>query len=131
MEVYERKTTMAVSLEFQTKPISVNAMYRSFARGRRVASIKSQDYRDFIEAAGEELEAQKPGCVPGHYGIRISLCKGCRLDVDNAAKAFLDLLALYGVTENDRNCQKLEIWRGDHPTTMVQVLSTKGSWDNV
>ena len=126
IEVYPRKTDLAVSLEFRTKPISVNAMYRSFARGRRISAIKSQAYREFIEEAGAELESQSPGCVTGAYGIRISLCKGCRLDVDNAAKAWLDLLAYHRVTENDRNCQKLEIWRGAHETTMVQVISTRG-----
>lgn len=128
MECHDRKTAQAVTLYFSTKPISVNRMYRSFVRtgARFAASIKSKEYRDFCVAAGRELEAQQPHCVPGPYGCRIAVAKGCRHDIDNVAKAFLDLLASHNVTDNDRNCQRLEIWRSDQPQTMVQVLSTRG-----
>lgn len=119
--------TASAFLEFKTKPISVNAMYRAFASGKRITSIKSKQYRDFIEAAGFELAAQKPPCVKGAYGVKIVLQKGCRLDIDNSVKAWLDLLALYGVTENDRNCQDLHVKRGSHEVTMITVLSTKDS----
>lgn len=125
-ECYERKQAQFVGLFFRTKPVSVNAIWRSFVRGKRVATIKSQVYRDFIRDAGAELEAQKPCCVPGPFGVRIALFKGCRLDVDNAAKCILDLLAAHGVIENDRHCQRLEIWRGGDDRTMVQVISTRG-----
>lgn len=125
-ECYERKQSQFVGLFFRTKPVSVNAIWRSFVRGKRVATIKSQAYRDFIREAGAELEAQKPCCVPGPFSVRIALHKGSRLDVDNACKVFLDLLALHGVIENDRHCQRLEIWRGGDERTMVQVISTRG-----
>ncbi len=42
-------------------PISTNAIWRSYARGGRLASIKSEKYRLWIEVAGEMLESQKPG----------------------------------------------------------------------
>ena len=53
-EVHDRATAQWVSLWFDTKPVSVNAIWRSYARGNRVATIKSQVYRDFIKDAGAE-----------------------------------------------------------------------------
>lgn len=131
MDCYDRKTAQGLTLYFSTKPISVNAMYRSLVRpgARFAAAIKSKAYRDFCRDAGAELEAQNPPCVPGPYGCRISIAKGCRHDVDNVAKAWLDLLAEHGVTDNDRHCEKLEIWRSQQPQTMVQILSTKADDD--
>jgi len=112
-------------LEFKTRPISTNALYRAFTRGKRVTSIKSAAYRKFIEEAGAELLAQRPGHVPGAYGVKIILISGWRGDVDNAAKAFLDLLAAHGVTDNDRNCMDLHVKRGKHDVTQIWVISTK------
>jgi len=112
-------------LEFRTKPISTNALYRSFARGSRVTAIKSAAYRKFTEEAGAELLAQRPGSVPGAYGIKIILQKGCRLDIDNSVKAWLDLLAAHGVTENDRNCVDLHVRRGTHEVTQIWIISTR------
>lgn len=117
--------TAQVFLEFKTKPISVNAMYRSFARGTRITAIKSSAYRKFSEEAGAELLLQRPGVVAGAYGVKIVLQKGCRLDIDNSVKAWLDLLATHGVTDNDRNCQDLHVRRGVHDVTSIWVISTK------
>jgi Holliday junction resolvase RusA-like endonuclease len=105
-------------------------MYRAFARGNRVSSIKSKAYRDFIDAAGAELIEQCPGSVAGAYGVKIILQKGCRLDIDNSVKAWLDLLASHGVTDNDRNCQDLHVRRGSHDVTQIWVISTKGQGDD-
>lgn len=124
-DVHDRATAQWVSLWFETKPVSVNAIWRSYARGNRVATIKSQVYRDFIRDAGAELEAQKPCCVPGYYGISITLAKSCKADVDNVAKCYLDLLALHGVTGNDRLCQRLSVKRSTDDKTNIQVISTK------
>ena len=125
MDCHDRKTAQAVTLYFDTKPISVNAMSRTIPGQRFARSILSADYRKLKVNAGRELEAQKPPCVPGPYGCRIAVAKGCRHDIDNVAKAFLDLLAAHNVTDNDRNCQRLEIWRSDQPQTMIQILSTR------
>jgi len=123
-ECYERKTAQYVGLFFDTPSISTNAIWRS-VRGR---NIKSKKYREWVEAAGAELEAQKPCCVPGAYGVRIALPKGCRLDADNAAKAWLDLLRNHNVVDGDgpKHLRKLEIWHGGDERTMVQVISTRG-----
>ena len=126
-EAFDRKLVQAVVLDFQTPSISVNAIYRAFARGRRVATIKSEAYRDFIKAAGAELEAQSPGCVAGKFGLTIKLAKSCRIDADNTAKAWLDLLQLHGVVDNDRHCRRLLVEYSDHDVTQLFVISTKGA----
>lgn len=112
-------------IELKTRPVSTNALYRAYSRNGRVRSIKSAAYRDFIEAAGAELIAQKPKKVSGPYALQITIIKGWRGDVDNAAKCLMDLLAQHHVTDNDRNCVDLRIKRGEHPVTSIQIVSTR------
>ena len=123
-ECYPRKEAQYVSLFFETKLVSVNALYRSI-RGR---NIKSKEARDFVRDAGAELEAQKPCCVPGPYALRIALSKATRIDCDNALKAMIDLLHMHGVVEGDgkRYLRRIEVWFSDNEKTMVQVISTRG-----
>jgi crossover junction endodeoxyribonuclease RusA len=123
-ECYPRKEAQYVSLFFETKLVSTNALYRSI-RGR---NIKSKEARDFVRDAGSELEAQKPCCVPGPYGLRIALSKSTRIDCDNALKAMIDLLHMHGVVEGDgkRYLRRIEVWFSDNEKTMVQVISTRG-----
>jgi Holliday junction resolvase RusA-like endonuclease len=123
-ECYARKEAQYVSLFFETKLVSVNALYRSI-RGR---NIKSKEARDFVRDAGAELEAQKPCCVPGPYALRIALSKATRIDCDNALKAMIDLLHMHGVVEGDgkRYLRRIEVWFSENEKTMVQVISTRG-----
>ena len=124
VEVFERKQSQFVGLWFETKLVSTNALYRSI-RGR---NIKSKEARDFVRDAGAELEAQKPCCVPGPYGLRIALSKTTRADADNCLKAMIDLLHMHGVVEGDgkKHLRRIEVWFSDNDKTMVQVISTRG-----
>lgn len=123
-ECYERKEAQYVSLFFETKLVSTNALYRSI-RGR---NIKSKEARDFVRDAGAELEAQKPCCVPGPYALRIALSKTTRADCDNSLKAMIDLLHMHGVVEGDgkRFLRRIEVWFSTNDKTMVQIISTRG-----
>ena len=123
-ECYERKEAQYVSLFFETKLVSTNALYRSI-RGR---NIKSKEARDFVRDAGAELEAQKPCCVPGPYALRIALSNSTRCDADNCLKAMIDLLHMHGVVEGDgkRFLRRLEVWFSTNDKTMVQIISTRG-----
>jgi len=122
-----RKPTQYVSL-YLPPPISTNALTRSVAKGRFVTSITSAEYRKWKVAASQYLELQKPGCVVGPYGLRIAVPKKCRVDLDNTAKALIDLLHQHHVVEGDgpKHLQRLEIWRGEEEETFVQIISTKG-----
>lgn len=124
IDVYPRKTAQNVELYFATLPISTNAIWRS-VNGR---NIKSGEYRSWIVAAGKELEAQHPACVPGAIAITISLAASCRLDVDNAIKALVDLLRLHNVIEGDskKYLREIRAKHSDHETTHVRVTSTSG-----
>lgn len=119
-EVFDRAIADHVTL-YLPPPISVNAMYRSFAMGKRLATIKSQKYRDWIREAGDMLEAQKPACVPGYYAIGIAVPAKTRVDIGNVEKAVSDLLQTHNVIENDRLCERIEIWRGAEDRMLVSI----------
>lgn len=123
---HDRRIAQYVCLRLPP-PISTNALYRAYARGGRVSTIKSKEYRAWVAVAGAELELQRPACVPGAYGLRIALPRKCRLDLDNASKATIDLLVTHNVVEGDgpRHMQKLEVYRGTDDAMMVWVISTK------
>lgn len=127
----DRKTAQWVSLTLPP-PISTNALHRAFSNGKRVTSIKSEKYRNWLKDAGWMLEAQKPACVPGAYGIRIAVPVKCRVDLDNCCKATLDLLVAHNVVEGDgpKHLQRLEVWRGSEETMSVNIISTKLVEDN-
>ena len=119
----ERRQSQYVDLLFGIKPISTNAIWRSF-NGR---NILSKEYREWKVAAGAELQTQNPAHVSGPYGLRIILKKGSRLDLDNSVKAFSDLLVQHGVVADDRHMQNLEVRRGTHDKTLIQVISTRAT----
>lgn len=123
IETFPRKQAQYVSLTFKTPPYSTNEIWRS-VKGR---NIKSKGYRDWIIAAGAELEAQKPACVPGAFVITIDLCSSCRLDVDNAIKTIVDLLRAHKVIEGDskKYLRKVTCGHSEHAETTVMIVSTK------
>lgn len=113
-------------------PISTNALYRAYARGGRVCTIKSEAYRAWITLAGQELELQSPPRVVGAYGLRIAVPRKCRLDLDNCCKGLIDLIVTHGVVDGDgpRHMQKLEVYRGSDDQMTVWVISTKDGSDD-
>lgn len=119
-DAFDRAIADHVTL-YLPPPISVNALYRSFAMGKRLATIKSQKYRDWLVQAGDMLEAQKPACVPGYYAIGIAVPAKTRIDLGNVEKSVSDLLQAHHVIENDRLCERIEIWRGSEDRMLVAV----------
>lgn len=124
--VHDRRVAQCVVLRLPP-PISTNAIYRAYARGGRVSQIKSKEYRAWISVSGAELELQRPGCVPGAYGLRIAVPKKCRVDLDNCCKGVIDLLVLHRIVDGDgpRHMQKLEVFRGSDDAMTIWVISTK------
>lgn len=80
-------------------PPSVNGAWINVpGRGR----VKSKAYKAWKEAAGWELQIQKPRKVIGPYEVRILMGKKrARSDADNRIKGILDLLVAHGITEDD------------------------------
>ena len=100
-------------------PPSVNALWR-FGGGK---VYRSAEYVAWIEAAGWELKTQKPINIPSPVAVRLKggLPEKPR-DLDNVAKAALDLLQAHGVIENDVAVVDLRMrWDRTVPTGRVQI----------
>jgi Holliday junction resolvase RusA-like endonuclease len=80
-------------------PPSQNTIWRNF-KGR---TIKSQQYRDWLNTAGWQLQAQRPAKHSGPVSVEIVLGppSNRRRDLDNHAKAVLDLLVTHRVISDD------------------------------
>jgi Holliday junction resolvase RusA-like endonuclease len=102
---------------------STNAMYRSFSRGKGLATIKSKAYRDWQSRTLGVIATQKWQPITGCFGLQIKLPKATRIDLDNTAKAFLDTLRHAGVIVDDspKYLRRLEIivgWSKDTTLTL-------------
>ncbi len=99
-------------------PPSVNAIWRN-VHGK---TLKSKRYRVWANAAGWELKSQG-GKVPGKVQISIALERkdNRRRDLDNHAKAILDLLCEHQVIDDDSLVQKLTLEWSNVKGAVVQV----------
>ena len=96
-------------------PPSVNRLYANAPgageghKGRR----KTAAYRDWLQLAQADLLQARADVspVPPPYGIRITLNIDRRSDLDNRAKAILDLLQSLGVLADDRQVDQLLLER--------------------
>lgn len=116
------------------RPFSTNAMYRSFGRsGKGVTTIKSKAYRDWQAQALGLLATQKWSPVTGAFGLQIKLPKATRIDIDNSAKSFLDVLRKAGVIVDDapKYMRRLEIIIGlaNHTVITIKPLETLDALD--
>ena len=105
-------------------PISVNALYRNVPG---VGRVKTERYKTWARAAGNEILTQKREKISGPVEIRITIArkKGNNIDIDNGAKGIIDLLAAtaekggMSLIDDDRNVQRLTIEWGDE--TAIEV----------
>lgn len=112
---------------------STNAMYRSFARGKTLSTIKSKAYRDWQSRTLGVISTQKFTPVTGCFSLQIKLPKGTRIDLDNTAKAFLDTLRAADVIVDDspKYLRRLEIVLGcsNDTTLTIKPLETTDALD--
>jgi Holliday junction resolvase RusA-like endonuclease len=88
-----------------TLPPSVNSLY--LLRGRK--RVPSRRYSEWRHEAGWELKRQRPTPIDGPWTASIVLPADMRGDIDNRAKALLDLLVLHRIVPDDRHCTALNI----------------------
>lgn len=92
-------------------PPSVNELYRHAAfkggRGRTV----TPKYAAWRERAGECLNLSAWDMPKPPYGVTIRVNVDHRSDVDNRAKAVLDLLVKHGVLTGDQWVNALHVYR--------------------
>lgn len=86
-------------------PVSVNAMYRAYARGNRVAKIKTKTYRDWrkgaVAAISEQWGQRAIIDRPVKLDVAIRPPDRRRRDIDNLNKSILD--ALEGIVLKNDN----------------------------
>ena len=100
-------------LTLSVPPPSTNNIYH----GRR---YKTETYTSWATAAGWEVKAQRPTPVPGRLRVRLEVPFRLNRDVDNGAKALLDLAVNLGLIEDDSRVDELLIVRvaPDRPTVV-------------
>jgi Holliday junction resolvase RusA-like endonuclease len=92
-------------------PPSTNSLYRNVpGRGR----AKTERYRTWLRAAGNELLAQRVGLQPirGAFTLTILLPQAKRrasMDASNYIKATEDLLVRHSLIDDDRNAESVTI----------------------
>ena len=102
-------------------PPSTNRLWRQF-RGR---TIKSKEYREWIERASAALAGIKPVC--GKYNLLILAARPDkrRRDVANLEKAISDALQAAGIVEDDSLAHSVKCeWDGecgDLPMIVVRI----------
>lgn len=94
-----------VRITITDMPPSTNGLRKSFVRGGKVVSVKTDQYAAWREAALWEIAAQKPGKVEGPYSLAIAAQRHWRSkrarDIDNIIKPISDALVKAGVVEDD------------------------------
>ncbi len=101
-----------VKLHFQSNPISVNALYRSGKNNRRYLTQEGMFFK--TQMAAEILMQPKSSLTNITY-VHIMLSKKIKGDIDNYAKAILDVLTSCGIIEDDRFISRLFIEKTELP----------------
>lgn len=94
-------------------PPSTNNLFATVSRKR----IKSEAYKSWLTAAGWELKAQNPTPIKGAFRFSM-VCyppDRRRRDLDNLAKAPLDLLKTHGVIEDDSLSRSIHLEWAEGP----------------
>lgn len=105
-------------------PPSLNMCFRNVpGKGR----VRTAEYRAWAEEAGYLLASQRPGKVVGPYQAIIRLPEKLAGDIDNRAKAVLDLMVKHKITSDDRLLHKLTIERTPGiASACVSVMAWEG-----
>ena len=109
---------MTCVLTLLTPPPSVNEIYRNVpGKGR----VKTKAYKGWRKDAEWQVSLQKPAHFTGPVAVSIALPMSTRGDVDNRAKATMDLLQKAGVVANDKQCDPVTIGRADVDLTTITI----------
>ena len=92
-------------------PPPTNSLYINLPKGKgRAKSAKYARWIPYAGAVARHLAAGKR--IGGLYSFTMYLPDGIRGDWDSRLKAGLDLLAAFGITDDDRFCRDIHIlWR--------------------
>lgn len=119
---------MTVTLTLPLPP-STNNLFRNVNRHGRV---RTDAYKAWADEAGWALKMQRPTPIEGAVSISITVHRVSKSsDLDNRAKAVLDLLVTHGVIEDDNLVEELSLrWSPEKGATVVvkscESISRKG-----
>lgn len=100
-------------------PPSTNNLYINLKHGRMV----SPAYKAWRLEAGLKLNLRKSdtfGTLPVQVGLMVPRKPKSR-DIDNFAKAPIDLLVAHGIIADDKHIERLTISRHDDPDILITV----------
>lgn len=100
-----RKEVDCVEIDLPIPP-SINRLWVPVNGGM----VRSERYRTWWRAAGNELVRARPGRVSGAYALTLLVNRTeSKADLNNLEKAVSDLLQEHGVIENDRRGDRIEL----------------------
>ena len=96
-----------ISVHIPYPPTANNLFFNKSGRGR----VKTERYRTWLRAAGNELLVQRPPKLTGKVVLSISLGRPDRRkrDLSNCIKPIEDLLVAHGLIEDDSLVERLSI----------------------
>lgn len=110
----------------ESMPPSVNNMFwNKPGKGR----VKSDTYRTWRSAAGWDIQRARPQKIKGHFRLSLTFAEAKRRsnsDLDNRAKACLDLLVEHQIVEDDSLADSISLAWGDLPPTMAVRVEIEG-----
>jgi Holliday junction resolvase RusA-like endonuclease len=117
------------------EPTSTNALTRNVSAAQRAIAerhgkrlpgrLKTEAYQRWLNAAGWELQSQRPGRIEGKYELTIAA--QTPKDIGNLEKACSDLLQEHGVVSNDSEARDIRI-RWDESVPPRRILVTLKPW---
>lgn len=116
-----------VRLTINDMPPSTNGLRKSFIKGGKVVSVKSDEYASWREAVLWEIAAQRAGRVDGPYTLTIAAQRHWRSkrarDIDNIIKPISDALVKAGIVQDDSLAESVSAkWADDLGGCAVVVL---------
>lgn len=87
---------------------STNNLFINVPRRGRVPSSR---YKTWRQAAGWDLQSQQPHAIAGPVDVEIAVPIKMLGDIDNRAKAPLDLLVTHKLIDDDARVMRLVIYR--------------------
>lgn len=108
-----------ITINLSDLPPSTNGLFANLpGKGR----VKTERYRTWLNAAGWQIKAQRPGRIAGEVSLAIAMKRPrANADLSNRIKALEDLLVEHQVIDDDQHVVSLTVrWR-EEPGCMVTV----------
>jgi crossover junction endodeoxyribonuclease RusA len=108
-------------------PPSANRLWRNVG----AKTLKSAEYRAWLESARWAVKAQRPEAVGGPYSLAMVASRpdNRRRDLGNLLKATEDLLVAIGVIEDDHLAQSIYMtWSATKPAKPATISLTVLPW---